>query len=112
MPTTVAATGSGDAGGGYQTVAIVPDGSSGGYVLIVQPGQSVQQGQTLQLPVGAGGANLITTNSQIVTGSVVTEKDVDDVPAPTRPRLTRVKKEKEVEKPNDISVYDFDEGTY
>lgn len=114
-PTTVAATGTTD-GSGYQTVAIVPDGSSGGYVLIVQP-QGTPGGQ-VQV---AGGGQVLTT---------VVEKE--NTPAAPATRASgRGKKgkqaaaaaaaeaaaaaaaaEQELEKPNDISVYDFDDGEF
>lgn len=102
-PTTVAATGA--SGEGYQTVALVPDGSNGGYVLIVQP--TAGQGQ-VQLPVAAG--------NQVLT-TVVEKENAPSTPA-TR-SSTRVKKSAAAtaaaavdEKPNDISVYDFDDGKF
>ncbi|KAI1301900.1 Transcriptional repressor CTCF [Halotydeus destructor] len=106
-PTTVAGNVSGgDAGGGYQTVAIVPDGASGGYVLIVQPSAGQNQTQ-VQLPVGSTSNSMLTNSSQVLTADLVQEKDhIDDIRTPTN---NRVKKEKELEKPNDISVYDFEE---
>lgn len=74
----------------FQTVAIVPDGESGGYVLIVQ------QPSTDDQPV--------VTTQQLVQETLSTK------PIQSASRLGRIKQEKqESEKTNDISVYDFDD---
>lgn len=96
-------TGTGGAGAGeasgYQTVAIVPDGESGGYVLIVQ--QPQQQQPTQQ-------QDHSSSNQQQQQPS---QPSVSKAQTRQTSRLTRIKKEKsEPEKPNDISVYDFDEA--
>lgn len=89
--------------GGYQTVAIVPDGSGGGgFVLIVQP----QTGQ-VGLPVSQGAASLAIAPNEQVDQASDKESHVQTLP---NPPTIRVKKEKDAEKPNDISVYDFDDG--
>lgn len=75
-------------------------------MLIVHP--SATQGQ-LQLPVGS--AQMVTSTAQIVNATLG-QKDDEAVSAASSAPLSRVKNEKEPEKPNDISVYDFDEGTY
>ena len=100
-----AATGQHSAAGGpnaetgYQTVAIVPDGDSGGYVLIVQQPPTTDSSDAPSLQTSQTTA---TTSTAGVTTTPKTKQ--------IQNRIKRIKQEKkESERPNDISVYDFDE---
>ena len=48
---------------GFQTLALVQDGNSGGYVLIVQPGQGPNSGHQVQLPASLSGQSIVTTSA-------------------------------------------------
>jgi hypothetical protein len=95
---TASTSGAPDAG--YQTVAIVPDGDSGGYVLIVQQPQTSDANDT---PVTTQ-----TTTSAKSAGSAAKSTPKS---AKQMTRIKRIKQEKKdaSDRPNDISVYDFDD---
>jgi hypothetical protein len=85
---------------GYQTVAIVPDGDSGGYVLIVQ--QPQQPNDANQSSISPQTTNTNANNS--------TNTNANKTSKQMQTRLKKIKQEKkELERQNDISVYDFDE---
>ena len=91
-----ASTSGGNSESGYQTVAIVPDGESGGYVLIVQQPQTSDGSQPNLSAATTSSANTATTSAATKT------------PKATPSRLKKIKQEKkDSERPNDISVYDF-----
>jgi hypothetical protein len=88
-------------GSGFQTMALVPDGESGQYVLIVQQPQQDQDGN-----------NTPSASTSATTPSASTRNASKRTMPQRQTRMTRIKKEKQepvVEKTNDISVYDFDE---
>lgn len=100
-------TAGGDANGStsaYQTVALVPDGNSGGYVLIVQP--TNQQGQvTIPTTVALEDAQAASSTANLETDEnseeVNKESNGDDADA-TENEAGNTN--------NSISVYDFEEG--
>ncbi|RWS04673.1 Zinc-finger double domain containing protein 12-like protein [Dinothrombium tinctorium] len=129
--TTVATNSETGEATGYPTLAIVPDSESGAFVLIVHQAGGQTPGQ-VQIPVTAAvSAPIVTSGSQSTLAlpsgiSVAVPTNITTTPATvglstesetrTEKRnsqnsvLTRIKKEKlESEKPNDISVYDFDD---
>lgn len=122
-------------------MAIVPDSSGGGYVLIVQPtGAGGNATGQVQVPVSGAPVSVSSVISNTTQNAVslshlnslsnsalsqeATATAVSSIPSPTTScgdtkmdsdmvstPLTRIKQERlEAEKPNDISVYDFDDG--
>jgi len=101
---------------------------SGGYVLIVQPTSGSNQTQVSipvsGTPIVAGSTIALTRNASspedaegvtvatIAANSAENEAHIKDVEmSEDNIPLTKIKQERiENEKPNDISVYDFDEG--
>lgn len=75
--------------GNVQTVALVPDGNSGGYVLIVQPNS-----QQVAIPTSIASETLTTGNENLQIAKI--DDDADET--------------NEDEENNSISVYDFEEG--
>lgn len=128
MPVTTATSADGEASG-FQTLAIVPDAVSGGYVLIVQPPPGSNQTQ-VSIPVSgtqivAGSTIALARNTSsnedgealtvaITSNSAENEAHIKEVEMTDDSlSLTKIKQERvENEKPNDISVYDFDEGLF
>ena len=96
-----ASTSGNNAESGYQTVAIVPDGDSGGYVLIVQQPQTSDANQTA---ITTATNTSVNTTANTSASTAATPK----TPKQTQSRLKRIKQEKkDSDRPNDISVYDF-----
>lgn len=113
---------------GYQTLALVQDGNSGGYVLIVQPGQGQNQGQQVQLPASLAGSSIVTTSSSTgaqhitlnaeslgLSGSqgqvtVAISADGKLLPDDAIDNHSVSKDDVNDRTNNDISVYDFEEG--
>jgi uncharacterized Zn-finger protein len=118
----------GDGDEGYQTLALVQDGNSGGYVLIVQPGQGQGSGQQVQLPASLAGSSIVTTSSSSGTqhitlnaeslglsgaqGQVTVAISADGklLTGDSIDADSLTKDDVHDRANNDISVYDFEEG--
>ncbi|XP_054160506.1 transcriptional repressor CTCF-like [Oppia nitens] len=95
--------------GAYQTVAIVPDQENGGYVLIVQqPTTSDATEPTITTPTTIQTA---VPTKPAISSSTATTKSTPKTSNKMQTRMKRIKQEKKdsSERPNDISVYDFDD---